>query len=176
MDKVDVARTAQTRIAHLGVADSGWWLPNIVKQVPTAMQTVAQSIASSPEKNVLTTTFTVTLSGSGDTTVGSLTAAITAAEPIILIPPFVSVREATGKEYKYQETRNQLDTQDMANGDCYYFVQGTSLIARKVTAGPTTLLVVASYVPTPENFPNQFKDNVVAALVALMLGSLAGNK
>lgn len=176
MDKVDVARTAQTRIAHLGVPDSAWWLGNIVKQVPTAMQTVAQGIAASPEKNVLATTFTITLTGSGDTTTGSLVGAITASEPIILIPPFISVREATGKEYKYQETRNQLDTQELTNGDCFYFVQGTSLVARKATTGPSSVAVIANYVPTPENFPNQFRDNVVAALVQLMLSSLAGNK
>jgi len=170
MDRVDVARTAQARIAHLGVPDSAWWLPNMVKQVPTAMQTVAQAIANSPEKNALATSFTVTLTATGDTSTGSLATAITADEPIILVPPFISVREASGNEYKYCEDRNKLDTQTLGENGRFYCLVGQNLIARATTP-PATLVIVASYVPSPSNFPNQFKDNVVNQLVALMLTS-----
>jgi hypothetical protein len=170
MDKVDIARTAQSRIAHLGVPDSAMWLPNMVKQVPTAMQTVAQQIASSPERNALGASFTITLTATGDTSSGSLLTAITADEPIILVPPFISVREATGNEYKFCDDRNSLDAQTLGENGRFYCLVGRNLIARATTP-PTTLVIVASYVPSPTNFPNQFKDNVVNQLVALVLTS-----
>jgi len=159
---IKLARTVLGRLAPLGEAATGLFLPDIAREIPAARKMVAMTVAKSGDKGLLQKAFN--LGAISDSYNLNSVSALQAAEPLLINCPFQSVTVG-GIEARYINGKQLLDIKNVSDGQLYYALEGTIIYFKSATSPVAgTLIIIANYIPLTATFEDQFEPLLLSAI------------
>lgn len=170
---MNIATLKDRVLTKLGETDlSGF---DIEAAAPSCLTKLAESVARSPDRQLLVKDFEVTVTSG----IGDLTDALTAAEPLLIseIPSGNLYVTSGTTPLQFLPDRTQLGlTRPKMVG--YYSIDNNNLRTRNtdgsLTSLNTTVTITGSYVPTLASVPDQLSDELVALVVEYLVGQSGG--
>jgi hypothetical protein len=142
--------------------------------VPTAIKIMAQRLMLDPslyEKRLLfQKPFAFTITGQS-VDLDAASVGINATEPMLIIRgrAFATVRVGTTK-FHFVADKNALDDLLMDDGESYYTLEGTTIYLRGPSTVTGTLTIVANFIPSLANVPDELEPLLLDSIVELAAG------
>lgn len=143
--------------------------------VTTAIKIMAQRLMLDPslfEKRLLfQKPFTFTITGES-VDLDGVGVGINATEPLLIIRgrAFAAVRVGTTR-FIFVADKNALDDLILDDGESYYTLEGTTVHLRGPSTVTGTLTIVANFIPSLANVPDELEPMLLDGMIELAAGS-----